>query len=210
MTYNQEVGKGGGDAAKGAPEEKDLCPEVGVAFAGTNQVRGDDGNDLSGSVSQLSSKYRMLSTYAIPEPVGRGRDANTARSDRKREDLSDNHPRTRAPCGREEGDVEADEGNHSGNSSVVVFRGLAGGNPNDTDDELHDDHPCASDDEDLAATEALDCPKGDGSRADVDKGCDERDEERVADRAQGGEENGSKVEDEVDTGQLLHHLHEDT
>lgn len=90
-----------------------------------------------------------------------------------------------------------------------MSRALAGGNTNDTNDELHDDHPCASDDEDLAATEAFDCPKGDGSRADVDEGRDEGDEEGVLDRAEGGEEDGSEVEDEVDTGQLLHHLHED-
>lgn len=93
---------------------------------------------------------------------------------------------------------------------MVIFRRSAGGNTNDGDNELHDDHSRASDDEDLAATEAFDGPEGDGGRADVDEGCDEGDEERVLDRAQGGEEDGSKVEDKVDTGQLLHHLHEDT
>lgn len=91
-----------------------------------------------------------------------------------------------------------------------MSRGLAGGNTNDTDDELHDDHPRTSDDEDLAATKAFDCPKGDGGRADVDQGCDEGDEKGVGDRAEGLEEDGSEVEDEVDTGQLLHHLHKDT
>ena len=162
------------------------------------------------SQCQRSSISRTGSTYAVPEPIGRGRDTNTARSNWKRKDLSDNHPGTRPPGGSEEGDVEADEGNHSRDSSIVMSRGLAGGNTNDTDNELHDDHSCASDDEDLAATEAFHCPKGDGGRADVDQGCDEGDEKGVGDRAEGGEEDGSEIEDEVDTGQLLHHLHEDT
>lgn len=53
MTYNQEVGKGGRNTAKGAPEEEDLCAEVRVTFVGTDQVRGDDGNDLSWSASTI-------------------------------------------------------------------------------------------------------------------------------------------------------------
>ncbi len=149
-------------------------------------------------------------TYAVPEPIRRGGDADTARSDRKREDLSNHHPRARTPGSSEEGDVEADEGNHSRDRSIVMFLGFASGDTNDPDDELHDDHSRASDNEDLAATEAFDCPKGDGGRADIDEGRDEGDEEGVADRAEGGEEDGSEVEDEVDTGQLLHHLHENT
>ena len=80
-----------------------------------------------------------------------------------------------------------------------MFRFPAGGNTNDTDDELHDDHSAAPNDKDLAATEAFDCPKGDGGRADVDESRDEGDEERVPDRAKGGEEDSSEVEDEVDT-----------
>lgn len=90
-----------------------------------------------------------------------------------------------------------------------MLRGPAGCDTNDTDDELHNDHSRASDDEDLAATEAFDCPKGDWGRTDVDKGRDERDEERVLDRAKGLEKDGPEVEDEVDSSQLLHHLHED-
>lgn len=55
MTYNKEVGEGGGDAAKGAPEEEDLCTQVRITFVGTNQVRSDDGNDLSWSVSKFTA-----------------------------------------------------------------------------------------------------------------------------------------------------------
>ena len=148
-------------------------------------------------------------TYAVPEPIGRSRDTNSARSNWEGEDLSDDHPRTGTPGGSEEGDVEADEGNHGGNSSMIIFLRPAGGNTNDADNELHNDHSRASDDEDPAAAEAFDGPKGDWGRADVDEGCDEGDEERVLDRAEGFEEDGPEVEDEVDTSQLLHHLHED-
>ena len=93
---------------------------------------------------------------------------------------------------------------------MVVLGVSASGNTNDTDDKLHDDHSGASDDEDLTATEALDRPKRYWGGEDIDERCNEGDEERVADRAEGGEENSSEVEDEVDTGQLLHHLHKDT
>ena len=120
-TYDQEVGKGRGDAAEGTPEEEDFGAEVRVAFVGTDQVRGDDGNDLSWSASIYHSGVGQVSTYAVPEPVGGGGDTDTARSDGQREDLSNNHPRTRAPGGSEEGDVEADEGNHRGHRSVIIF-----------------------------------------------------------------------------------------
>ena len=53
MTYNEEVCKGGGEAAEGAPEEKDLGTQVRVAFAGADQVWSDDGNDLSRLVSTI-------------------------------------------------------------------------------------------------------------------------------------------------------------
>ena len=148
--------------------------------------------------------------YAIPEPIGRGRDTDTTRSDRKREDLSNDHPRTGTPGSSEEGDVEADKGNHGGDRSIVMFFNPAGGNTDDTNDELHDDHSCASDNENLTTTEAFNGPKGDGGRADVDESRDEGDEEGILDRAEGFEEDGSEVEDEIDSGQLLHHLHEDT
>ena len=81
---------------------------------------------------------------------------------------------------------------------------------NYTNDELHDDHSRAANDEDFAATEALNGPEREWGRACVDEGGDQGDEEGVLDRAEGGEEDGSEVEDEIDTGELLHHLHEDT
>ena len=89
-----------------------------------------------------------------------------------------------------------------------MFVGSAGGNTNDTDYKLHNDHSRASDDEDFAATEAFDCPEGNRGRTDVDESRDEGDEEGVRNRAEGFEEDSPEVEDKVDTSQLLHHLHE--
>ena len=60
VTYNKEVGKGGRDAAKGAPEEEDLGTEVRVTFVGTDQVWGDDGNDLIQSVSTTTNIGKRL------------------------------------------------------------------------------------------------------------------------------------------------------
>ena len=86
----------------------------------------------------------------------------------------------------------------------------AGGDADDADDELRDDHSGGADKEELAAAEAFDGPEGQGRGADVDEGGDEGDQEGVTDRAQTREEDVAEVEDEVDAGQLLHHLHQDT
>jgi len=44
--WDEEVGKGEGDAAEGAPHEEDLGAEVGLARLGADEVRGDDTDDL--------------------------------------------------------------------------------------------------------------------------------------------------------------------
>ena len=75
---------------------------------------------------------------------------------------------------------------------------------------MHDDHSSGSRDQQPSTTEALNGVERDGRGAYVDKGGDQRDEERIRDRAQAGEEDRTEVEDEVDTGQLLHCLHQNT
>jgi hypothetical protein len=79
-------------------------------------------------------------TYAVPEPVGGGRDTNTSRTDGKGENFADNDPSSRAPGHGEDGDVEADEGNHGADSGVVVAIRLTGSGANNADNELHGDH----------------------------------------------------------------------
>ena len=147
-----------------------------------------------------------MKTYAVPEPVGGGGETDTARADWEREDLADDDPGAGAPGGGEEGDIDADECDHGLDGSLVVLVWGTSGDADDTDDELGDDHSGGADDENAATTEALDDPEGERGAQDVDEGGDEGDEEGVADRAEGGEEDGSEVEDEVDTGELLHHL----
>lgn len=51
-------------------------------------------------------------TYAVPEPVGGGGEADSARADWEGEDLADDNPGGGAPSGREEEDVDADKRNH--------------------------------------------------------------------------------------------------
>ena len=87
---------------------------------------------------------------------------------------------------------------------------LSGSGTNSTDDELHDNHACGTEDEKRATSNLLDHDERGGGREHVDKRGDERDQEGVVDGTKLLEENGSKVEDEVDTSQLLHGLHEDT
>ncbi|KFZ02513.1 hypothetical protein V500_00150 [Pseudogymnoascus sp. VKM F-4518 (FW-2643)] len=179
---DEEVGEGEGDAAEGAPHEEDLGAEVGLALLGTDE------------------------TYAVPEPVGGGGETDTARADGQREDLADDDPGAGAPGGGEEGDVDADEGDHGLDGTLVVLARGASGDTDDTDDELRNDHAHGTDDENTATAEALDDPEGERGAQDVDEGGHEGDEEGVVDRAEGGEKDGSEVEDEVDTSQLLHHL----
>jgi hypothetical protein len=206
---HEEVGEGPADAAKTAPHEEDVGAEVGVALAGADEVGGDCCDDL-GQISLCESGRQRGFAYAVPEPIGGGGETDTTGTDGEREDLADDDPGSGAPGGSEEEDVQADEGNHGADSGVVVLGFLSGGNTDDTDDELHDDHTSGAIKKDGAATESLNDVEGNGSGAHVDERGDQADEEGVADRAELGEEHGSEVEDEVDTGKLLHHLHANT
>ena len=144
----------------------------------------------------------VAETYAVPQPVGCGRESDTARADGKREDLAYDDPRARAPGRGEEEDVDADERDHRADGLVVLTIGYA----DDGDNELADEHSESAPDEQRTTTELLNGPEGDRGRADVDEGRDERDEERVGDGSERLEECGAKIEDEVDAGPLLHHL----
>jgi len=86
----------------------------------------------------------------------------------------------------------------------------SGSDTDDTGDELADQHTKSTVDHDGSTTELLNGPEGDWGRADVDEGGDETDEEGVGDGAELLEEGGTEVEDEVDTGPLLHHLERST
>ena len=117
----------------------------------------------------------------------------------------DEDPRTpgsRAPSRGEKEDVYANECNHGSDSGGVG----SVGDTDDSDDEFTDEHSQGPPNQQRATSEPLDGVEGDGSRADVDQGCNKADEEGVRDGPELLEEGGSKVKDEVDTSPLLHHL----
>lgn len=112
--------------------------------------------------------------------------------------------------------VEADEGDLSIDGWDVLGNGVASGidegfvesdsDTDDSDDELADKHTKSAVDEERSSSNALHSPEGEGSRADIDQVEDEGDKESVANGSGGLQERGRVVEDEVDTGPLLHHL----
>jgi hypothetical protein len=140
--------------------------------------------------------------YAVPEPVRRGRQTDSARADRERENLANDDPGSGAPGGGKEEDVYTDEGNHGLDS----FRVRAINRARNGDDELADDHTGRAPDQNGASAESLDNVERDWRGANVDQGGNKIDQERIADRSELLEESGSEVKDEIDTSPLLHHL----
>jgi len=87
-----------------------------------------------------------------------GGETDTTRTDGEREDLANDDPGRGTPGGGENGDVQADESNHSADSVGVggsVSVSLASGGTNGTDDELHDDHTSGTVDQDGTTSELL-------------------------------------------------------
>lgn len=136
------------------------------------------------SVNRKTSRSieKADASYAVPEPIRGGGNGNTTRANWQREDLANHDPRTWSPCSGEEGNVEADEGNHGRDSCVVVFGFLACGNTNNADDELHNDHTGSSNDEELATAESLNRVERDWCRTSIHEGGNQGDQEGVLDR----------------------------
>jgi len=202
---DEEVGVDERAGAETTPDEEDRGAEV--TLGGSNHVRCDHSDD------------------GVPEPVGGSGKSNTTRSDGEREDLADENPGTRTPGGSEEEDEDGDEGDLGVDSGEVVgaddgvARGISSNavgliesdsNTDDGNEELADQHAESTPEEKRTATNTLHSVERDGSRADVDESEDKRDNEGVADSAGRLEEDGGVVEDEVDTGPLLHHLERGT
>ena len=104
------------------------------------------------------------STYAVPKPVRRSRQPNSTRADRKREDLANDDPGTRAPGGGKEKDVDTDKGNLSLDGCRVRPVGCTG----NADNKLADDHTGSTPDHNCTAAKSLNDVEGDWCRADVD------------------------------------------
>lgn len=181
--------------AERAPHEEDVGSETSRVGTVGDQVGSDDTDD------------------AVPEPVGRGRETDTTRTDCEREDFTDDDPGARTPGGSENRDVQADECNHgtSGIGVGGVLRGvLASGGTNGTNDELHNDHASGTVNQERTTSDLLDHDERGRGGQHVDNGSDHGDQEGVIDGTELLEEDGTEVEDEVDTSKLLHHLHDYT
>jgi hypothetical protein len=190
----ERVDKGG--SAETTPDEEDGRSQVSSVF--TDHVGGDDGDD------------------GVPQPVGSGRQGNTSRSDRQGENFTDKDPGTRTPSGGEEEDEDGDEGDLGVDSGDVLGDSLTSsvgsklvetdGDTDNGNNELTDQHAQSTPDEQRSSTELFNGVERDRGRANVDDGEDHRGQERVGDGAGRLQEGSRVVEDEVDTGPLLHHL----
>lgn len=155
-------------------------------------------------------------TYGIPQPVGGGGETDTAGSDGEREDLANDNPGTGAPSGGEEEDVDGDKGDLGIDGRDVVGNAVSSGvemglvetnrHTDDTDEELANEHTKGTPDQKWATTKLLNGVEGERGRTDVDTIEDQGDQEGVGDGTGRLQEWGRVVEDEVDTGPLLHHL----
>jgi len=186
--------------AETTPYEKDR--RLHVAFVLSYHVRRDDGNN------------------GVPEPVGSSREANATGTNGQREDLADDDPGAGAPGRGKPKDVNGNEGNLGvdggsvvGKRSILVICGGSGvcfvesdRNADNGDDELAEEHASSAPKEDGAAAKSLHSPERQRCRQDVDEGEDERHEERVLDSTRRLKEGRRVIENEIDTGPLLHHL----
>jgi len=192
---DEEVGVDESACAQTTPNPEDVGTEI--TLVRSDHIRGDDSDD------------------GVPEPVGGGRDGDTTGSDGEREDFTDEHPSTWTPSRGKEEDEDGDEGDLGVDGGDVVCDGATVddvgvietlGDTDNGNEELANEHAKSTPYEKWPSSEPLNGPEGDGSRADVDEGEDERDQEGVLDGTSRLEERSRIVEDEVDTSPLLHHL----
>jgi len=185
---NQEVCIDEASDTEGAPNEENSGLQVCLSLSVSDHVWSDDSDN------------------AVPKPVRGGRESNTTGTDRKREYFTNNNPSSWSPsCGKEE-DVNADEGNLGGDSGVIMLALLTCGDTDNTNDKLADKHAKCTPNENCSTTQSLNDIEGNRCRTDVDEGSYETNEEGVFDCAELLEERRSEVEDEIDSGPLLHHL----
>ena len=197
---NQEVSVDERNCAETTPNEEH--GRAKVTLVRTDHVGSDNSDD------------------GVPEPVGGSGQGNTTRTNGQREDLTDEDPGTRTPGSGEEEDEDGDEGDLSVDGRDVASAGgtisegdglvETNGNTDDGDKELADQHAKSAVQQKCATAELLHTVEGERSGADVDQGEDQGDQEGVGDGASRLEERCGVVEDEVDTGPLLHHLERGT
>lgn len=168
----------GANSTARAPEEEDLGLEVGISWSLIDQV------------------WSGVTDGEVEKPVGGGGDGERLGTDLEWVELTGVNPADWSPGGSKEEDVEADEGNEN----LVGDIGI-GGNSDNGDNVLTDEHANCSHQQELTTTDTLNKPHTRDGGDDVDDVGDETDEESVLDSGR-LEEGGSVVENEVDTGEF--------
>lgn len=191
---HQEVGVDKGAGAESEPDVEHGRDES------ADHVRRNNGND------------------AVPEPVGGGGQSNTAGPDGQREDLTNDDPGTGTPGGGKGEDEDGNEGNLGVDGVDVVGSGATGdgrvrvsvveanGDTDGSNNKLADQHGKSTPEQERTAAPLLDTPEGERRGQGVDDVEDDGHEELVGHGTGRLEEGRAVVEDEVDTGPLLHHL----
>ena len=142
----------------------------------------------------------------VPQPIAGNRERHGLCTNLQGENFTGDNPGDRTPCGCEEGNVNANESDEHTLTSQVVNRD---GDTNDGDDELANTHASSADQEEAAATIALDAVHSRQSHEDVDDGSSDGNQETVL-NTRVLEEGCAVVENEVNAGELLEGLDEDT
>jgi hypothetical protein len=185
---NAEVGEQEAPGAGRSPDEEHLDLETGRAGGFVDQVRGG------------------VTDGEVPEPVGGNGEGHGLGTDVEREDFTGDDPCNGTPGGGEEGDVDADE------SDQNLLPGQVLGRNRDTDDGdqvLANAHAEGTNQQQSPTTKPLHAPHAGESHEHVDDVGGDGDQERIG-NTRVLEKDGTVVENEVDTGELLPSLDEDT
>lgn len=186
---DEEVGEDGTTRAGTGPDEEDLGAKTSLAGTRVDKVRGG------------------VTDTEVPEPVGGSAERESLGTDGKGEDLTANDPGGGTPGGGETGNVDADKCDERLATSGV---GLGDSSTDDSDDELASAHPDGTEDEEVSSTDTLHHVHAWNGGDNVDNVGDNGEDEGVRIRKSALEELGAVVKDEVDTGELLEGLDEDT
>lgn len=184
--WNAEVGEDEATDASGSPNEEHFWSEVSVFWV----------DNVRCSVTDTE----------IPEPVGGGGHGHGLCTNREGEDFGSDDPSDRTPSRSEKGNVNANKGDEDFLTGLVCD---GDGDTDDGDQVLAYQHTSGTDEEKTTTSDVVYSPECGDGHDDVDDVGDDGDDEGVGETGI-GEEGGTIVEDEVDTGELLPTLEEDT
>ena len=199
-----EVGEDEAAQAGRSPDEEHFGAKV--AILRIDDVRGGVAVRRVSDTSVNGRVQNHVPNTKVPEPVRGGREGHGLGTDSERVDLAGDDPSNGTPGRCEEGDVDADEGDKALLARLVLH---GDGDTDDGDEVLADEHTNGTNQEETTATDMVNSPERGNGHAYVDNGGGDRDREGVGNTGL-FEESRTVVEDEVDTGELLPSLQEDT